>query len=397
MREEYFSKTSQFLRSQDPLLLVVGDKGAGKTDLLTKIVQQFRISRHVIRLQGTSNIHPLQLAKMLTDHWAAKIHDRNARIEDQLHDIITGLNKHEQSCLLVIDDAHLLPFSVLAAISHLGVIQECMPVRLHMILSGHFPLINKMQNLQTKDIPFIDLEEPQAADTIAVDPIAPPQSTPAPAIALFKNIENHAIKIFAGITLVIALVFMHWFFRQPTNPLPNAQLHAALGNAKVLPHLPMPQSENTLAHNLLTREKPVITGKNNIAAKITSPQKTTQSVNTKPSQNTVITAKKASPHHLEHVLIAASHNATPSEVMHKLHKSYTLQIMSGDNKAAIEQFIHAHHLENKAHETTKKLYGKTWYSLNYGHYKNYDEAIAAIKKLDPALKKLHPWVKPEHG
>ncbi|MCB1826933.1 MAG: AAA family ATPase, partial [Coxiellaceae bacterium] len=145
----------QFLYSPQPLMLIVGEKDSGKTKLLTDIMLQMRASRNVVRLQATPNLRPSQLIIAVSKHWALDHNDDEERIENQLEKMLAGLATQQQSGLLIIDDAHLLSLSMLAAISHLVTQQEKEQTHLHILLTGRPLITEKMNTLQTKEVPHL--------------------------------------------------------------------------------------------------------------------------------------------------------------------------------------------------------------------------------------------------
>ena len=147
----------RFLYSSQSLMLIVGEKDSGKTNLLSDIVSQMRASRRVIRLQGTPNLRPLQFFNTLSKHWSIQNVDKHQRIENQLDKMLDGLMKHHETCLLIIDDAHLLSLSMLAAISYLAMQQDSKCISLHILLTGRPVLSEKINSLQTKEIPKLTI------------------------------------------------------------------------------------------------------------------------------------------------------------------------------------------------------------------------------------------------
>ena len=362
MQTKHLDTITRYLRSADPLLLVLGEKGSGKTHLLTQTVTQTRVSRHLIRLQGSASIQPIQLAKVLSKHWAAKIHDKHARLESQLHEIILGLAKHEQECVLLIDDAHLLPFSVLAAISHLAMMQDNMRVHLHIILSGRPSLQRKIQNLQAREIPLINLSAPTSETTITpINDNAGEQTdadwaekiAPRFADTLTNTIAYNRVKIMSAAALLATLAFMWWFFQTP---------HSLHSTPVIAKHVPAPTM-----------------------AQLPTPQQT------QPIHRRI--AKQR-----DRVLIAAATNGRPSSVIKAMQaEGYMLQLMSGKDKKAINHFIRNHHLNHQAHTISTELHHQSWYLLAYGHFAKYDQAQRALKKLPADLQKLHPWIRPDRS
>ena len=120
---EHLDKIKRFLHSQERLMLVIGEAGCGKTSLLDDIVSKLKVSRHIIRLTGNPNLQPQQLIEILSKNWGGITQHNKARLETQLIDVLNSLNEHDHHCLLVIHDAHTLPFTVLAALSFLNHVQ----------------------------------------------------------------------------------------------------------------------------------------------------------------------------------------------------------------------------------------------------------------------------------
>lgn len=363
-----------FVRSQKPLLLVIGERHSGKSKTLNDIVSQLKVSRHIIRMQGTPNIHPNQLATLLSKHWAAKISDEHARLENQLHEIVLGLSKHSQDCILLIDDAHLLSFSVLAAISHLANMQEHMKVHLHIVLSGHNPLINRMQSLQTRKIPVIQLGE---ASEPMETPTPAPKEKPAdkPLSALSKKIKpafsgKRKVKVFSFSALIVLSYFMMWFFNQPeTNPTGEPLFSHA---SKTHPAIPQPSNTQTPRHIAMTQELPQLTAPTDAhtlaqnTPALAQPQTSTPSI--------------------------AVTSVTPAPVK----TGFTLQLMASHNRKVLEAFSYQHHLAQARIQKTHDR-GQEWYVLTTGHFASKQEAGVAIHSMNPTVQKLHPWIRRENS
>jgi len=75
-------------------------------------------------------------------------------------------------------------------------------------------------------------------------------------------------------------------------------------------------------------------------------------------------------------------------------REYTLQLMSGRNRGAIETYIKQHHLGQLAQLVQTRYHHKNWYELSYGHYANLSDAKKALRQLPADIKSRHPWVCP---
>lgn len=74
-------------------------------------------------------------------------------------------------------------------------------------------------------------------------------------------------------------------------------------------------------------------------------------------------------------------------------KNYTLQLLCMNDEHRVQAFIKQYKLQQKTHYYKSNFKGKDWYILVYGNYTNKADAQAALQKLPPALKKLHPWAR----
>ena len=126
----------RFLQSNTPLLLVIGEGSSSKSQLLSQLVADVQVDQRVIRLQGERHLQPAQLTTLLSRHWGLNIDLSNASYRHQLDAVITDLTHKQQSCVLIVDDAHRLPISTLAALSHLTIKQDNGTVYLHVLLLG---------------------------------------------------------------------------------------------------------------------------------------------------------------------------------------------------------------------------------------------------------------------
>jgi len=385
------------LQSHNPLMLIVGEKGSGKTNLLTDVILQMRVSRHIIRVQGRQKLHPSQLVNVLSKHWTTKNINKEQRLESQLDEILDELSKHDQSCILVVDDAQLLSLSVLAALTHLATQQNGKKTHLYLLLSGRPILSEKMNSLQTKDIPQITLGA-------------------LPRDAVFRKIKAKLDQ--AGINLPHAstnAVFTKIYQRSGGLPETVDQMV----NTLILQRSPI--ETNNTKHTISAAATVIIDTKlwKNHRIKMTAivglivtgvfmwtawPQTYTQlSENTlqqmqiteqptKAKPIVLASAPKPAPKKTPFILASIS-KSTPKKAPIILAKNFTLQLMSGDNKKAIETYIQSHHLQQQAQPMETEYKGHPWYVLAYGHFKTPFEAKKALAHLPKHLQQLHPWVR----
>jgi hypothetical protein len=334
---------------------------------------------------------------VLSKHWTTKSINEEQRLENQLDEVLNELAKHNQSCILVIDDAQLLSLSMLAALTHLATQQNGKKIHLHLLLSGRPILSEKMNSLQTKDIPQITLGAlpreavfqkikskldqaginlphastnaiftkiyqrsgglPETVDQMVNKLILQRSPTEANntksaisattvAIPDAKLWKRHRVKMTAIVGLIITGVFM-WY----------SQRHTTISSA--WPQSPVQLSENTA-------QKTPIAKKQIVLASVKKP---------------AVLANAATPAPKEAPIILATNN------------KFTLQLMSGDNKKALETYIQSHHLQQQAQPMETEYKGHPWYVLAYGHFNTPSDAKKALAHLPKSLQQLHPWVR----
>lgn len=140
-----------FLHSPKPMLLIIGKTGGHKTPLLPKAISFSDPNHMVLRLKGRPNLQPAILTTLLSKHWAIQA---TKSIDDESHEtldhMLNCLYAQNQTCLLLVEQAHLLPVSILTALCHLSQQQENKTVRIRMILVGYPELISKIHALYSK-------------------------------------------------------------------------------------------------------------------------------------------------------------------------------------------------------------------------------------------------------
>lgn len=72
-------------------------------------------------------------------------------------------------------------------------------------------------------------------------------------------------------------------------------------------------------------------------------------------------------------------------------RHYTLQLLAGGSKQAIQSYIQRYKLKGKAAQFHRMRDGKDWYILLYGSYDGYTKAKQAVEQLPLAIRKSKPW------
>lgn len=146
----------EFIHSKDSLLLLLGEAGSGKTELLEALVTATTSVGSLIYLHGRQQIKPRFMIQNLSQHWNVAVEDHGEPLVEQLRTLVNGLVRKNYFGTLLIDDAHLLPFSILAALIHI-VVQQDQACHMHLILAGRISLEDKVRTLHESAIRIIRL------------------------------------------------------------------------------------------------------------------------------------------------------------------------------------------------------------------------------------------------
>lgn len=72
---------------------------------------------------------------------------------------------------------------------------------------------------------------------------------------------------------------------------------------------------------------------------------------------------------------------------------FTIQLLASQSSQELRHFIVRQHLVGKVRTHTLRKDGKLWYVLTMGNYAKKEQAQHIIRTLSPNLAKLHPWVR----
>jgi len=147
----YYERLQQFLNGSDPLLMLIGEAGSGKTSLLNELIERSTPHQNIIRIKGNEELNANRLADILAAHWDIPTTNKPSRLENELQTLLLELTEKQQQSVLVIDDAQRLSYTVLAALVHLSTQQDHTPVYLHIILSGRPLLKERIASLVSKN------------------------------------------------------------------------------------------------------------------------------------------------------------------------------------------------------------------------------------------------------
>lgn len=380
-RAHQLESLKRFLNASNPLMLVIGQEGLGKTSLINQLIADIQVKQRVICLQGEENLQPAQLTLLLSRHWDININSYSERYRDQLDKIVLELAAHNQACALIVDDAECLPLATLAALAHLAIKQDTPHIHLHVLLLGKPTLLEKAGTLQSNAIPYLQLNPLSLQEThhyikyclsFMSDEKRPPPS---------HDIVNKIHAESKGVPAAIQQMTAAWLKQQ----VQSATLQKI--------QQPLPNSTATRikpAHAILWRQHWV------------------KSV----SLVVLLLIGFVMWHHKQHPRFFFIHAPSPvkhnqaipitmttdahfvSAATQKQQAAYILQLMGSRDLNALARFVANHKLQHHVHIMTAAYQGKAWYILAYGKYSSVASAKTARQQLPPLLKKLQPWIRP---
>lgn len=77
----------------------------------------------------------------------------------------------------------------------------------------------------------------------------------------------------------------------------------------------------------------------------------------------------------------------------KLHRGYTIQLISAHTPQTLDKIITRYNLGKEARYYTSNVHGQQWYRLIYGDYPTYDAALKAKAQLPSDLQQMQPMVR----
>lgn len=154
----YIDSLNRFIKSARPLMLIIGQQGSGKKELLYEFIQQLLPECKTINIVGNNDFEPQQLVDIFCEEWHLTRDPHLSSQRQQLDELLTQLRDQKKHFILIVRDAHQLNISTLAAISHLAGRQESTPIALHIIIAGEMELEDKIASLMAQIPPSLLLQ-----------------------------------------------------------------------------------------------------------------------------------------------------------------------------------------------------------------------------------------------
>lgn len=367
--EQQVETIIDLLNEKNPLLCLIGETDSGKTRVLTALKEKLEDSHEIIHLHAHENLQPADLVDKLCQHCTMHLHSKFNRLERQLHEVLVSLTEHHKTCVLIIDDAHTLNYSILAALTHLAIEQENMQINLYTVLSGHIELKDKLSSLTARPFPEIKLGALSREDSLA---------------QITELLKQAAVDVKQYTTATFEEIYrqtggMPEAIRQSvqamiTHSQQDNTREAAISNAKPsarattwndywqthrLQIISIAGLCLTAVATLLWQHRPT--------AVVLNPQKSAR------------LALKETPIQQPSVQLATK----------KKNTTYTIQLFASNMSQP--HFNNDHHLKLRTLHLQKNK--KDWYVTLYGNYKTYDDAKNALTQLPDNIKALHPWIR----
>lgn len=365
-----------FLQETQPMLLVLGEAQSGKSELLEQAAEQFP-TLHAICLHAKQHIKPRVMVQQLSSLWSIPVEDHGEPLVKQLRTLVNGLVRENKNVFLLIDDAHLLPYSVLAALVHCATAQEdgCY---LHLLLSGRISLSDKVRTLYDKDIPLIQLGKlPRYQAREHIESFLEKSHISASEEAIHNIVErlyNESHGVPSRIDKLLRELTLKDFM-QPKS-LKTIQQARPVKKQRVV------FSQNAWLGERGARGFAVF----GLVATMFGLYWYEH------HQSSVSPPPPAAPYHYP-LAKTFPLTAPPKHIAAASHSGYTIQLMGSFDKSVVEKRL-AHIQLAQAHIFNEQYKQKPWYVLGVGNYKTHQQAALALHQLPQSVQKMGAWVRP---
>ncbi len=143
--QEHLNYLQQFCADEQPLLLIQGELGAGKTTLIAQFLSQLSDNITPYQIKARETITAAEFANQIALGFQLPIALDQPTLRERLDTELQALQLEQKKAILVIEDADLLPIESWVALTHLALAQLGQPVNLYMILTSESRLENQIQ------------------------------------------------------------------------------------------------------------------------------------------------------------------------------------------------------------------------------------------------------------
>jgi len=374
------------IQHSDQLLVVMADLGFGKTTFLKQLTAQ--IDEHWKLIIPTSSPETTEehllteLAKAFGIRPEGKTH---AVLIENIRSHVAAARYNQQLPVILMDDAHLLPFTTLRTLIELGVLGDP-PTRMRVVLFC----------------------EPQMSSLFA-----------APELAFIRNYLVHTIDI-PRLSEKQAREYLDFLLNEtnhqnehPFNSLIVKKIYeestGILGEFKQLAHqkLALHLAQHIPIHSEIPSSHPENWRQNFRTLAIVSifalflataywfKNRFSEMSDTPPPDVPQELSLPQISESTEKSLISETTSFKNAAWLAKqTPESYTLQLMGSHNMEGLQSFVRKYHLEGEMAVFSSRYREKTWYVLTLGIYQTSAEAQVALDKLPANLRQTSkPWVR----
>lgn len=341
-----FSQRLHMLRSLvtgiDYLVLVIGEKGSGKTLFLEKFLAAAKSNWLPCRIRCYASITEDIIFDRIAKLLGIKEFSTGSKL-DVINSHLADLKGKNILPIILLDDAHELRPDVLLSVCQLGATGDT------------------RQNAQ-----IVAFSEPDINSTLAsIDPQLPKQAVLNKLFILAFNESQTAAYIkhrlfHAGLTK-----------NNPLNPACISEIHKLSGG---FPGAINEETHKLLLYNITTRKifpfEPRPKDRKSLLKKMAA----------------IIPSTSATDDHDEGIY-------RPGWLLNLSPGRFTLQILSTSKENTIHKLVKKHALNHKAAYYHTFYKGKNWYTLTYGIYESSEAAEKAIYNLPQEIRKNAPWVR----
>lgn len=368
MELEHLKQIQQFSCGDEPLMLVLSRVGNAKRVLLDNACDTIKVEKPVIFLDGKDHLKPHDVITALSWQWQIDVTGSGASLEDQLQALLNVLQQQKKASVLIVDDAHLLPFSILTALIQTATLQieQC---HLHLILAGRESLKDKVASLYERPISTIEL------NTLTHQ--------------IVEQTVQHFLeeKNIQAPTPTVTHISDRMFTQARGNP---QQLHTLMRALTVKDFLDIPRVRSKVESKKVLKHR--IVGRNGARATALVGLVVTLFGLYWYKHHPYFTSTPRMPSKPYHYQMVQNVPLTHPQAKAS-QKFYTIQLMGSFNQAQAKYYIASHHLSQKAQVYTQQFHHKPWYIVGVGHYAKPTQAKTDLNQIE--IK--NAWIRPIHS
>jgi len=425
-------------QQSEQLLLVLAEKGYGKTTLATELKSTPGESWWMFGLNSSSALSPDALISSLLDALKVRKDGKSTQtteMEENLRSHIAAMRYNGQLPVMVVDDAHMLPLATLKLIVELNIRGEpqtrmrvllfCEPqitsilatpelqaVHSTLIHTLDIPPLSQAQVLDyvkfrlkngqygethpfhsemIKDIYLKSGGVPGKINTISQQILGKSATQQTQRHFFDMSSYAHYKKWVVGFIMIALLLggslLAYWRYSNSTNVEENEE-NQVIENT--IPALPVVEP---LAIEIEESNETALT-EDEMAIEPPSDNTNANLVETKKTETTIAIANVENTESTDLSKDATSPLKNAAWLRAQNPKSFTLQILGTHNPLTVETFITKYSLNNDVAQFKTKHLGKDWYVLVFGIYNSRAQADSALKQLPIALQQnTSPWVR----